>query len=225
MDMYEIVKQHPILAILRNVPLEKTLDYADTVVKGGISFFEVALNSRDGLQQIRMLRDHLGDTCMIGAGTAISVDLAKAALDAGAQFLLTPGTPPDVLEYCADQQIYLLPGVLTPCDVALAPHCPLGPIALASCLNIDATCYNAVIQEQSMGIHYNVGKSVLDYVKNPEDFRFENGYVNLPKLPGLGVDVNKELILEENQTPHNWKNPVWRHKDGSIAEWYSRRHP
>ena len=104
-------------------------------------------------------------------------------------------------------------------DVALAPHCPLGPIALASCLNIDATCYNAVIQEQSMGIHYNVGKSVLDYVKNPEDFRFENGYVNLPKLPGLGVDVNKELILEENQTPHNWKNPVWRHKDGSIAEW------
>ena len=47
-------------------------------------------------------------------------------------------------------------------DVALAPHCPLGPIALAACLNVDATCYNAVIQEQSIGIHYNVGKEVLD---------------------------------------------------------------
>lgn len=105
------------------------------------------------------------------------------------------------------------------CDVALAPHCPLGPIALASCLNVDAASYNAVIQEQSLGIHYNVGKSVLDYINNPEDFRFENGYVNLPKLPGLGVDVNKELILEENKTPHNWKNPIWRHEDGSIAEW------
>ena len=104
-------------------------------------------------------------------------------------------------------------------DVALAPHCPLGPIALASCLNVDATCYNAVIQEQSMGIHYNVGKTVLDYVNNKEDFEFIDGYVNLPKLPGLGVDVNKELVLEENRTPHNWKNPVWRHKDGSIAEW------
>lgn len=104
-------------------------------------------------------------------------------------------------------------------DVALAPHCPLGPIALASCLNVDATCYNAVIQEQSMGIHYNVGKTVLDYVKNKSDFDFIDGYVNLPKLPGLGVDVNKELVLEENQTPHNWKNPVWRHKDGSVAEW------
>lgn len=104
-------------------------------------------------------------------------------------------------------------------DVALAPHCPLGPIALASCLNVDATSYNAVIQEQSIGIHYNVGKSVLDYVTNQEDFVFTDGYVQLPKRPGLGGEVNKELVLEENKTPHNWKNPVWRHKDGSVAEW------
>ena len=62
-------------------------------------------------------------------------------------------------------------------DVALAPHCPLGPIALAACLNVDASSYNAVIQEQSMGIHYNVGKSVLDYVNNKEDFEFVDGYV------------------------------------------------
>ena len=104
-------------------------------------------------------------------------------------------------------------------DVALAPHCPLGPIALAACLNVDATCYNAVIQEQSIGIHYNVGKSVLDYVNNREDFTFTDGFVSLPRKPGLGVEVNKELVEEENRTPHHWKNPVWRHADGSIAEW------
>ena len=104
-------------------------------------------------------------------------------------------------------------------DVALAPHCPLGPIALAACLQVDATCYNAVIQEQSIGIHYNVGKTVLDYVTNKDDFAFTDGWVELPKLPGLGVKVNKELVIEENKTPHNWKNPVWRHADGSVAEW------
>ena len=104
-------------------------------------------------------------------------------------------------------------------DVALAPHCPLGPIALAACLNVDATCYNAVIQEQSIGIHYNVGKEVLDYALNKEDFKFVDGYVKLPTKPGLGVEVNKELVLEENLNPHQWKNPVWRHKDGSVAEW------
>ncbi len=104
-------------------------------------------------------------------------------------------------------------------DVAVAPHCPLGPIALASCLQVDATCYNAVIQEQSIGIHYNVNKSVLDYVYNQEDFSFKDGHIQLPHIPGIGVDVNKELVLEESKNPHRWKNPVWRHQDGSIAEW------
>ena len=103
-------------------------------------------------------------------------------------------------------------------DVALAPHCPLGPLALASCLTVDAVCYNAVIQEQSLG-EYAPGHSVLEYVKNADDFRFVNGFAKLPSIPGIGAEINKELVLEESKTPHNWKNPVWRHEDGSIAEW------
>ena len=69
------------------------------------------------------------------------------------------------------------------------------------------------------GIHYNEGRSVLDYALNPEDFKFVNGFVSLPQKPGLGVEVNKALVEEEGQTPHSWKNPVWRHEDGSVAEW------
>ena len=60
----------------------------------------------------------ISDRCTVGAGTAITVDRCRAALDAGAQFLLTPGTPLSVLEYCASNDIMLLPGVLTPVDVA-----------------------------------------------------------------------------------------------------------
>jgi galactonate dehydratase len=104
-------------------------------------------------------------------------------------------------------------------DIALAPHCPLGPIALSACLHVDATCYNAFIQEQSMGIHYNVGKSVLDYVKNKEIFDFVDGYANFPTGPGLGIEIDKELVIEENKNPHSWKSPIWRHEDASIAEW------
>lgn len=104
-------------------------------------------------------------------------------------------------------------------DVALAPHCPLGPIALAACFQIDATCFNAAIQEQSMGIHYNVGKSVLDYVTNREDFDFTDGYAHFSRKPGLGAEVLESLVREENENPHAWRNPVWRHEDGAIAEW------
>lgn len=103
-------------------------------------------------------------------------------------------------------------------DVALAPHCPLGPIALSACLQVDATSHNAVIQEQSMGIHYNDTNSVLDYITNKEVFDFTDGFVPLPQGPGLGLNVNKEFVQAENGD-HQWKNPVWRHEDGSIAEW------
>lgn len=104
-------------------------------------------------------------------------------------------------------------------DVALAPHCPLGPIALMACLQVDATCHNACIQEQSIGIHYNKGAGVLDYMENREDLTYHDGYVELPKLPGLGIVVNREKVLEEAAHPHEWKNPVWRLPDGAVAEW------
>ena len=104
-------------------------------------------------------------------------------------------------------------------DVAAAPHCPLGPIALAACLQLDATAYNAFIQEQSLGIHYNVKADLLDYLKDKDVFDYSNGYVKIPQGPGLGIEVNEEYVREMAKIGHNWKNPVWRHKDGSIAEW------
>ncbi len=104
-------------------------------------------------------------------------------------------------------------------DVALAPHCPLGPVALASCLHVDFVSYNAVLQEQSIGIHYNKGGEVLDYVLNKEDFRIENGYIKpLPK-PGLGVVVDEQRVIEASRNAPDWSNPLWRHPDGSVAEW------
>ena len=104
-------------------------------------------------------------------------------------------------------------------DVAVAPHCPLGPIALAACVQIDACTPNAFIQEQSLGIHYNKGGDLLDYIENKDMFQFENGFIKIPEGPGLGVVVNKEKVLEAAKTGHNWKNPVWRNYDGTIAEW------
>ncbi|WP_066150757.1 galactonate dehydratase [Hydrogenophaga pseudoflava] len=104
-------------------------------------------------------------------------------------------------------------------DVALALHCPLGPIALAANLQIDAGCYNAFIQEQSLGIHYNQANDLLDYVNNREVFAYEDGMVKIPTGPGLGIEVNEAYVRERAAEGHRWRNPVWRHKDGSFAEW------
>jgi galactonate dehydratase len=103
-------------------------------------------------------------------------------------------------------------------DVALAPHCPLGPIALASCLQVDAVCQNALIQEQSLDIHYNEGSDVLDYLEDPSVFDYREGYVDLPDGPGLGVEIDEEVV-KTRAGDVDWHNPVWRHDDGSVAEW------
>ncbi|MBB6732744.1 galactonate dehydratase [Cohnella zeiphila] len=104
-------------------------------------------------------------------------------------------------------------------DVALAPHCPLGPIALAACLQVDATAHNAFIQEQSLGIHYNEGSDVLDYLTDASVFEYRDGYVSIPQGPGLGIEINEEHVREMAKTGHRWRNPIWRHKDGTVAEW------
>jgi galactonate dehydratase len=104
-------------------------------------------------------------------------------------------------------------------DVAVAPHCPLGPIALASCLQVDATSHNVFIQEQSLGIHYNQGSDLLDYLNDTKVFEYKDGYVDMLHKPGLGISINEEFVRRQSEVGHNWKNPVWRHKDGTIAEW------
>ncbi|MDR6570665.1 galactonate dehydratase [Chitinophaga ginsengisegetis] len=104
-------------------------------------------------------------------------------------------------------------------DVAAAPHCPLGPIALAACLQVDATCHNAFIQEQSLGIHYNQGSDLLDYLVDKTVFQYSEGYVEIPSKPGLGIEINEAHVRKMAEEGHNWRNPVWRHTDGSVAEW------
>jgi galactonate dehydratase len=104
-------------------------------------------------------------------------------------------------------------------DVAMAPHCPLGPVALASCIQVDACCPNALIQEQSLDIHYNETNDVLDYVVDQDTFEYSDGYVQIPDEPGLGVEVDEEYVRERAQNDVDWHNPVWLHEDGSVAEW------
>ncbi|WP_163559130.1 galactonate dehydratase [Halomonas sp. NO4] len=104
-------------------------------------------------------------------------------------------------------------------DVALAPHCPLGPLALAASLQLDAVCHNAFIQEQSMGIHYNRDNDVLDYLVDKSALAIEEGFCRIPEGPGLGVEINEAFVEERAAVGHRWRNPLWQHTDGSVAEW------
>ena len=104
-------------------------------------------------------------------------------------------------------------------DAQLAPHCPLGPIALAACLQVGFATPNFLIQEQSIGIHYNQGAEVLDYVLDKSPLRFVDGHIERFTGPGLGIDIDEAAVRSADARGHTWRSPVWRHSDGSLAEW------
>jgi len=104
-------------------------------------------------------------------------------------------------------------------DVQLAPHCPLGPIALAACLQVGFATPNFLIQEQSIGIHYNQGAEVLDYVLDKAPLAFVDGNIERLTGPGLGIEIDEAAVRAADACGHLWRTPVWRHPDGALAEW------
>jgi galactonate dehydratase len=104
-------------------------------------------------------------------------------------------------------------------DVAVAPHCPLGPLALAACLQLAGCTPNVILQEMSLGIHYNDTHDLLHFVKEPSLLTPVDGHLSIPVGPGLGIEIDEAAVRAADATRHRWRNPVWRHADGSFAEW------
>ena len=104
-------------------------------------------------------------------------------------------------------------------DVAVAPHCPLGPLALAACLQLAGCTPNVVLQEMSLGIHYNAGHDLLHFCANPDVLTPVDGNLPIPTGPGLGVEIDEAAVRKAHEERVRWRNPIWRQKDGSFAEW------
>lgn len=104
--------------------------------------------------------------------------------------------------------------------VLMAPHCPLGPIALAASLQVDFATPNFLIQEMSLGIHYHVGEpEMLRYALDASVFDLVDGHVLRPTGPGLGISIDESEVRRVAAQGHDWRAPIWRHDDGSLAEW------
>jgi galactonate dehydratase len=104
-------------------------------------------------------------------------------------------------------------------DVLLAPHCPLGPIALAACVQVDVATPNFLAQEQSLGLGYHPDAGRLEYLADTSVFATREGYIERPTAPGLGIEIDLDQVRRAAKQGHRWRNPVWRHADGSLGSW------
>ena len=103
----------------------------------------------------------------------------------------------------------LIAGMAESYYAGIAPHCPLGVIAMASCLQLDASIPNFLAQEQG----YLGG----GHIKKP--FVVEKGFIELPTGPGLGIELDEDAMAKL-RTTEDWKNPqTYDPDDGSVVDW------
>ncbi|KAH9932982.1 enolase C-terminal domain-like protein [Fomitopsis serialis] len=134
---------------------------------------------------------------------------------------------PDVAHCGGISELHRIASLTETYDVALAPHCPLGPIALAACIQVDIAAPNCtfricILRAPFADMHYNEGADLLTYLVDPSVFAIKGGYVEALQGPGLGIEINESLVREyaerySGEKP--WINAVWTGEDGSLREW------
>jgi 2-dehydro-3-deoxyphosphogluconate aldolase/(4S)-4-hydroxy-2-oxoglutarate aldolase len=118
MDALSVIRELPLIGILRAVPLAKLPPLLDAVVRGGLRNIEVTMNSPGAIEQIRQAGQN--EALNVGAGTVTSVGSLEEALRAGARFVVTPLLNGDVIAECVRRNVPVFPGAFSPTEICEA---------------------------------------------------------------------------------------------------------
>ncbi|MBS4216944.1 bifunctional 4-hydroxy-2-oxoglutarate aldolase/2-dehydro-3-deoxy-phosphogluconate aldolase [Bacillus sp. FJAT-49711] len=186
------LEKEKIIVIIRGINQKDSIPIAEALVEGGIRFIEVTMNTKGALEIIKEWRDHFKhDDVFIGAGTVLNIEMASSAIDAGAQYIVTPNLDEEVVELACREGIEIFPGVMTPTEIMKAIKAgakavklfPMGELGLNYLKEIKAPLSD-VKMIATGGV--DVG-NIQDYLKN--------GVIAV----GIGSNIiNKDMIEKKN---------------------------
>ncbi|MBI1297246.1 galactonate dehydratase [bacterium] len=93
----------------------------------------------------------------------------------------------------------------------IAPHCAIGPVALAACLQVDAAIPNFLIQEH---VDHSIGEGIL-----VKPWQVVDGYIELPTTPGLGIEVDEDAVRVESSYVEELGGEFYHPSDNSVVDW------
>jgi galactonate dehydratase len=127
---------------------------------------------------------------------------------------------PDLAHAGGITEVFRIATLAESYDVQVAPHCPLGPVALAACLQLDLAVPNFYAQEHVVDLT-SAASPDLAILRNPEALVAVAGHIDRPTGPGLGVDVDEDAVRARHRSDLLVPGgiPSWRHPDGGFAEW------
>ena len=137
-------KESPVLGIIRGAPKDSIQGVLSACVAGGLRFVELTLNTENALSLIKSASQHFSEDLCVGAGTVLSLTDVKLAVNAGAQFIVSPTLNIDVASYCFKKEIPYFPGALTPTEIEKAWVAGAAMVKVFPASQMGASYFNTV---------------------------------------------------------------------------------
>ncbi|WP_336773830.1 bifunctional 4-hydroxy-2-oxoglutarate aldolase/2-dehydro-3-deoxy-phosphogluconate aldolase [Paenibacillus sp. MMO-58] len=118
--MLELLLEHKIVAILRGIEDHQADAAGQAMIDGGIRLMEITMNTPGAAVMIERWRSRFDGQASVGAGTVLDMEMAKTAVAAGAQFLISPNLDEEVIAYGQERGVSVWPGVMTPTEIVKA---------------------------------------------------------------------------------------------------------
>lgn len=185
---------------------------------------EAVAHTRPAFLEEPLRPEHSAQIGRIAAATSVPI-AAGERLFGREEFLplLNAGiaiAQPDLSHAGGITEVFRIATMAESFDVQVAPHCPVGPVALAACLQVDLAVPNFYAQEHVLDLS-SPGSPDLAVLCDPRVLLAVDGHVRRPEGPGLGIDVDEEYVRAHAQVGFDIPdgNPTWRYPDGGFAEW------
>jgi len=120
LEIISAIKKYKICAIIRGAEAEKTAKIAQSLFDGGIRLIEVTFNTDKAIEIIEAIKRTMGDKMYVGAGTVLDQETAKLAINAGAEFILSPSISEGMIKICNRYGKVAIPGIMTPSEAVRA---------------------------------------------------------------------------------------------------------
>ena len=196
-DTLSFIKEKKLVSIARRIPVERIVDAAFAVNEGGICCLEITFDQssatciQDTVKSIQSVKKALGEKMCIGAGTTVTVEQAKAAFDAGADFILAPDTNPSVISEVKKLGMISVPGAMTPTEIQNAWNCGADIVKVFPAGYLGLNYFKAV-----RGPISNVPVMAVGGVDETNVASFLNaGYCSC----GIGSNIMKNSLINEGK--------------------------
>lgn len=146
----EKIYKGKVIAIVRGISSDKIVDLVGAMVKGGISCVEVTFGQsseeakKDTLVSIAKIKEVFGDKVSVGAGTVMTVEQVKLAVEAGAEYIISPNTDPEVIKETKRLGKVSIPGALSSTEIDYAYACGADIVKVFPASNLGSAYIKAI---------------------------------------------------------------------------------